>query len=120
MDGGTWDTLVAGGSDASVNAASAAFDQFLAQVASDGTVQHIVYFLTPELSGIPGVAALRPHLQQSCAQSPTKCDFIDLTPIWSGHPEYTAVGMVPVPTEAGATAIADAIWSDMQASCIAQ
>ena len=85
------------------------------------TVEHIIYFLTPEMPGIPGVAALRPQLQQACAQSSVPCDFIDLTPIWSGHAEYTMSDTgVPVPTEAGATAIADAIWSVMQQRCVAQ
>src|SRR5262249_30933942 len=56
MDGGTWDTI----QGAAVNDVAAAFTQFLTQVASDGTVQHIVYFLTPEIPTIPGVAALRP------------------------------------------------------------
>ena len=67
MDGGTWDTIVANGSDASVNSVVNTFGQFLTQVASDGTVEHIIYFLLPELPGIPGVAALRPLLQQACA-----------------------------------------------------
>jgi len=120
MDGGTWDTLVGQGSDASVNGAATAFAQFLAQVASDGTVQDVIYFLTPELPGIPGVAALRPLVQQACTQSSVRCHFIDLTPIWSGRADYTAAGAVPVPTEAGSVAIADAIWAVMQQRCIAQ
>ena len=121
MDGGTWDTLVANGSDASVSAVEATFRQFLAQVAADNTVQHIVYFLTPEMPGIPGVAALRPLLQQHCAGSAVPCHFIDLTPLWSNHPEYTMNDTgVPVPTDAGAIAIADTIWAVMQQSCIAQ
>ncbi len=49
MDGGGWDTILAGGSDASVTGVVNTFTQHLAKVASDGTVQHIVYFLYPEL-----------------------------------------------------------------------
>jgi hypothetical protein len=120
LDGGTWDTIVANGSDASVSSVTATFAQLLAQVARDGTVEHIVYFLQPELSGIPGVAALRPLLKQACGQSAVPCHFIDLQPVWAGHPEYTAAGAVPVPTSAGAGALADAIWSVMQQSCIGQ
>jgi hypothetical protein len=60
MDGGTWETIVAMNSGASVsdaaNSAAAAFGDFLAQVANDGTVQDVVYFLVPEAAGIPGVA----------------------------------------------------------------
>jgi len=120
MDGGTWDTLVAGGSEASVNSVATTFGQLLSQVASDGTVEHIIYFLTPELPGIAGVAALRPLMQQSCRQSSVPCHFIDLQPFWAGHPEYTTGDLVPIPTEVGATAIADAIWAEMQQRCVAQ
>jgi len=121
MDGGTWDTLIANGSDASVSSVDATFKQFLAQVATDGTVGHIIYFLTPEMPGIPGVAAVRPLLQQDCADSAVPCHFIDLTPIWSGHPEYTANDTgIPIPTDAGGNAMADAIWAVMQQACIAQ
>jgi hypothetical protein len=117
MDGGTWDTLIANGSDASVASAASAFTQFLAKVASDGTVKHVIYFLPPELPGIPGVAALRPLVQQACAQSAVRCHFLDLQPIWSGHPEYTE-GIFP--SDTGARVVADEIWSIMQAQCIAQ
>ena len=120
MDGGTWDTIVGMGSDASVNGAANTFGQLLAQVASDGTVEHIIYFLTPDIPGIPGVAALGPLLRQACDASAVPCRFIDLTPLWSGHAEYSTTGVIPVPTEAGGIVIADAIWSVMQQSCIAQ
>jgi hypothetical protein len=117
MDGGTWDTLIANGSDASVASAASTFTQHLAKVASDGTVEHVIYFLPPELPGIPGVAALRPLVQQACAQSAVPCHFLDLQPLWSGHPEYTE-GIFP--SEVGARVVADEIWAIMQASCIAQ
>jgi hypothetical protein len=119
MDGGTWDTLVAGGSSASVSSVVATFQQFLPKVASDGTVEHIIYYLPPELPSIAGVAALRPQLQQACAQSSVRCHFLDLQPLWAGHPEYTASDGIQSST-AGATVIADAIWAIMQQNCIAQ
>jgi hypothetical protein len=119
MDGGTWDTIVSGGSDASVADVVATFRQFLTQVAADGTVEHIVYYLCPELPGIPGVAALRPLLQQACTDSSVPCHFLDLQPLWAGHPEYTASSGIQS-SEAGAKVIADAIWTIMQQSCIAQ
>jgi hypothetical protein len=121
MDGGTWDTIMMGASDAVVTSVVNTFRDLLAKTASDGTVQHVVYFLVPELMGIPGVAALRPLLRDACAQStPVQCHFLDLDPIWMGHSEYTTPGLIPVPTEAGGIAIADAIWAIMQAECIAQ
>ncbi len=119
MDGGTWETLQANGSAASVSSAAAGFDQHLAKVASDGSVEHIVYFLPPELPGIPGVAALRPFVRDSCAQSAVPCHFLDLQPPWANHPEYTASNGI-LPTEAGARVLADAIWAIMQDHCIAQ
>jgi hypothetical protein len=119
MDGGTWDTLVANGSEASVNSAAAAFEQHLAKVASDGTVAHVVYFLPPELPGIPGVAALHPRVQQSCAASAVPCHFLDLQPLWTDPVDYTASNGI-LPTEAGAQVLANAIWAVMQDHCIAQ
>jgi hypothetical protein len=121
MDGGTWDTIVANGSDASVNSVVTTFGQFLSEVAGDGTVQHIIYFLPPELAGIPGVAPLRPLLQQACGASTVPCHFIDLQQqIWTAHPEYTDPNLVFLPTDEGSKAVADAIWAVMQLNCIAQ
>jgi len=115
MNGGTWDTIM-GGSPATV---ATAFEQFLADVESDGTVEHIVYFLQPELPSIPGVAALRPLVRSACDASAVPCHFLDLQPVWAGHPEYTDVSGIQA-SDAGATAIADEIWKIMQENCIAQ
>ena len=118
MDGGTWDTITANGSSASVMTAETGFTQFLAAVAADGTVQHLIYVLPPELPNIPGVADLRAPLEQACAQSTVPCHFLDAQTLWTGHPEYTASDGL-FPTTAGATAVADAIWTIMQTNCIA-
>jgi hypothetical protein len=124
MDGGTWDTIVANMQGGSVSTAAmtaaTAFDQLLTEIKSDGTVQHIVYYLTPELSGIPGVAILRPLVQASCQQSAVPCHFLDLQPLWAGHPEYTAQPGDTFASDAGGIALGDAIWSIMQQGCIAQ
>jgi hypothetical protein len=120
MDGGTWDTILANGSDASVSSVVATFDQFLAQVADDGTVQHIVYFMVPSIPLIAGAAALSPLLQQSCAASTVRCHFLDLQAIWSVHPEYTDTNLGFLPTEEGSQAVADAIWGVMRQNCITQ
>jgi hypothetical protein len=119
MDGGTWDTIMSNASAASVSSVASTFSQLLATVASDGTVDHIIYFLVPELSTIPGVAALRPLLSDACTQSTVPCHFLDLQPLWAGHPEYTVSGSF-VPTDAGGGVIAAAIWALMQQNCIAQ
>lgn len=123
MDGGTWDPIAAQARGEPVgpamNQAISTFETFLSEVASDGTVEHIVYFLVPELSTIPGVATMRPGLQAACANSAVLCHFLDLQPLWVGHPEYTAVDGIQA-SEAGARVIADSIWGIMQDNCIAQ
>jgi hypothetical protein len=119
MNGGTWDTIIDNGSDASVAGVIDTFEQFLAGVASDGTVEHIVYFLQPELPAIPRVASLRPELRSLCGSSTVPCYFIDLQALWAGHPEYTAPDGIQA-SDAGARTIADAIWEVMVENCIAQ
>ena len=118
-DGGGWDTILSGGSDASVASVGQTFTQHMAKIASDGTVQHVIYFLYPELSTIAGVTALRPVMQQVCASSTVPCYFLDLNPLWTGHPEYTAIDNIQA-SEMGAVVIADHIWDIMQRNCIAQ
>jgi hypothetical protein len=120
MDGGTLDTIMMDTS-ATVTSVANTFTQLLSTVADDGTVTAIIYFLMPELPNIPGVAALRPLLQQACTQSTVPCFFLDLQPLWVGHPEYTDTASGGIfPTDAGGTVIADAIWGLMQSNCIAQ
>jgi hypothetical protein len=125
MDGGTWDPISARATGASVSDAIddaiAGFDQFLTRVASDGTVEHVVYFLVPELMNIPGVADMRPRLRQACAASTVPCHFIDLQEIWEqGDPvRYTASNGFQA-SEEGGVAIGRAVWATMQANCIAQ
>lgn len=118
MDGGTWDTLNAGGSAASVNLVVNTFKQFLATIASDGTVEHIIYYLVPELPTVAGVAELRPKIFQACAESTVPCHFIDLQQSWA--PEYTDPTNGIQASEAGARKIADLVWQTMQDNCIAQ
>jgi hypothetical protein len=120
MDGGGFDLILGNGSSATIASVVAAFQQHLATVASDGTVQQIIYFLVPsELPATPSVATLGPKLQLLCVQSKVPCYFLDLGPIWMGHPEYTASDGV-LASDAGAVALADAIWAMMQQNCIAQ
>lgn len=124
MDGGTWDAVAAQTMQASVPdalaGAEARFRQFLADVASDGTVEHIVYFLVPPLSTVPGVDTLRPELQADCEGSAgVHCHFIDLKDAWADHPEYTGPSGIQ-PSTAGATEIGALIWQTMRDGCIAQ
>lgn len=127
MDGGTWDPVIANFTNMSVPAAIdnsiADFKAFIAKVESDGTVQHIVYFLMPELPTIPGVAEMRPELQQACEGSSVSCHFLDLEPLWKmrrdDEPSYTADNGTWA-SEKGGTVIAEAMWQIMQDDCIAQ
>jgi hypothetical protein len=123
MDGGTWDTIIAGMAGETVETATRVvteFEQFLAKVANDGTVQHIVYFLMPELPRIPGVRELRPGLQAAWEASTVPCHFLDLQPLWEGHPEYTDSVSGIQPSADGAAVIGDEIWRIMVENCIAQ
>jgi hypothetical protein len=121
MDGGTIDTIADKGSPASVAGVVTTFKQLLDNVEADGTVEQIVYVLMPELAAIYGVAALRPLVQQACADSTVPCYFLDLQMYWAGHPEYTTMpGGIPLPTDAGAREIATRLWMIMKDHCIAQ
>src|SRR4051812_5290556 len=123
MDGGTWDTIAAQAKGdpiaPAIDNAVSNFQRLLAEVAKDGTVEHIVYFLVPELPGVPGVATMRPRLQQVCADSTVPCHFLDLQPLWLAHPEFTSPDGFQS-SEPGARVIADSIWTIMQENCIAQ
>jgi hypothetical protein len=127
MDGGTWDPIIANLTGASVPAAIdtsiSNFRALLGKIASDGTVEHIVYYLMPELPTIPGVAVMRPQLQQACEESVVPCHFLDLQPLWEqradDEPSYTADDGIQASPKGG-TVIGEAIWKIMQEECIAQ
>lgn len=48
-----------------------------------------------------------------------RCHFVDLIPIFEGHPEYFAPTDIH-PSLVGSVAMADAVWETMQDNCIAQ
>jgi hypothetical protein len=129
MDGGTWDPIAYGVTDTTINNVVNTFKQFLSTVGSDGTVEHIIYFLCPELTGhpnaIPGVKALRTPMQAACEESAilhsVPCHFLDLQDLWAGHyADYTNSLNNIQASSTGARIIADAIWGIMQKNCIAQ
>lgn len=122
MDGGTWDTIMGSNAlNAAVTTAADGFKQFLAKVASDATVEHVIYFLCPEHATIPGVSALRPLMKSACAQSAVPCHFLDLQDYWAGHPEYIdASSGLAAPSDLGGQVLAEKIWEIMRTNCIAQ
>jgi hypothetical protein len=114
MDGGTFDTVQRGTGDDVILHVLESFAELLGQIATDGTVEHIVYFLQPDL--IAGVARLRPELMRLCAESVVPCHFINLQDFWVDDYSFLTIQA----SEAGGTAIGEAIWAVMQDNCIAQ
>jgi hypothetical protein len=127
MDGGATDILndnCAGMLTPDCPAARAAVDgaeQLFARFARDG-VEQLVYFFYGDPIDNPGMKdgfdLMRPLLENACGRSPLPCHFLDLRPIFDGHPEYVDVdGFVFTPE--GATAAAQATFELMQARCVA-
>ena len=112
MDGGTWDTIADErlGRVASTSAAST-FSQLLATVASDGTVEHVIYFLTPELPRHPGrrraapARCSRPARRARCRATSSICSrsgpAIPNTPPPTGLPVPTDAAPPSSPTRSG-------------------
>ena len=127
MDGIGNDMLRAGCATASDSCAAitnavATTKALFAKMASDGTVQDVVWMWYPLVPNNANLNALEqfiePKIQALCAASTVPCHWVPLAPVWAGHPEYTSDGLHP--TAAGAQATADAVWAKMQADCIAQ
>jgi hypothetical protein len=101
--------------------AVAGADQLLRQMATDG-VEAVIYFFYPDPED-PSLRArfdvLRPLMEATCDASPVGCHFLDLRPTFEGHGDFLLAGGI-IPTAAGSTATAAAIWSLMQRRCIAQ
>jgi hypothetical protein len=102
--------------------AAAAARSLLARMASDG-VEHVFYafYADPVDPAVrERMDALRPLIQSACESSPVPCHWIDLRTAFAGHyADYIrSDGLNPTP--AGAQASAAAIWSTMQAYCVAQ
>lgn len=119
MDGGATDCMNNGG-DAALAGAKSMFQT----MAQDG-VQKVAYFFYADPMGSSYASlkacldGLRPKMKALCdGLTAPKCSWLDLRPIWSGHPEYTADGIHP--TSVGAVVTGDAIWNVMKTNCIAQ
>jgi len=99
------------------NAANAA-NNLLQQMGNDGVVK-VLYFFYPEPVGSSysdlkaKLDVLRPMIQNIVnSTSNPQCYWLDLRPVWNGHPEYTSDGIHP--TSAGSEATANAIWDLIQ------
>jgi hypothetical protein len=62
--------------------------------------------------------AYEPSLQMN-PTAPIRCHFVDMVPVFEGHPEYFAATDIH-PNAAGSRAMAEAIWANMQADRAAQ
>jgi len=127
MDGGATDVLnddCAGMLTPECPAASAALqgaEELFSRFARDGVEQVVYFFYGDPVENPPleeGLNLLRPLLQNVCGHSPVPCHWLDLRPIFAGHPEYVGVDGL-VFTDAGATAAAAATFELMQARCVA-
>lgn len=123
MDGGGIDVMQQGKSQASVDGVVDKVEAHFAKVATDGTVQHIIYYTYPQLPAAgPGRDVgpmLQPGLQAACEASSVPCHYLYLEPLFAGHPEYIGDDNLHA-SEVGARVIAEAIWEIMQENCIAQ
>ncbi|HYP76423.1 MAG TPA: hypothetical protein VER12_10720 [Polyangiaceae bacterium] len=126
MDGGATDVLTgqcAGMLNPDCPAARAAVngaEQLFQRFAKDG-VEHVVYFFYGDPVGNPnlkdGLDVLRPLLRNVCGRSAVACHWLDLRPIFAGHPEYVGSDGL-VFTDAGASATAAATFAFMQKQCV--
>ena len=48
-----------------------------------------------------------------------RCHFVDMIPVFQGHPEYFATGDIH-PNRSGSAAMAAAVWDTMTSECVAQ
>lgn len=127
MDGGATDVLndnCAGMLTPECPAAAAAIrgaEELFSRFADDG-VESLVYFFYGDPVDNPslkdGIDLMRPLLENACGRSPVPCHWLDLRPVFKGHPEFVGVDGL-VFTDAGATAAAAATAELMQDRCIA-
>ena len=97
-------------------------------------IQDVVYFFYPRvpegtlLGGAHPNAILEyalPKVKALCASAYSvtggrlACHFVDMIPVFSGHPEWFVPGDIH-PNAQGSAAMAQAVWSAMQNDCIAQ
>jgi len=120
MDGGGNDCLLNNNGDAAYTAAQALF-----RTMAQNNTQKVVYFFYPDPVGSNYASlktcldALRPRMKSLCdGLTAPKCYWLDLRPLWNGHPEYTSDGIHP--TDAGSRVTGDAIWEVMKTNCVAQ
>ena len=116
-----------------VDVALEAADKMLNNGIAHG-VQHVVYFFYPNVpegtivGGTHPNAILEyaaPKVQEFCDSTfertggKATCYFVDLRPVFKGHPEYFAPTDIH-PNTMGSAAMAKAVWQTMKDNCLAQ
>jgi hypothetical protein len=128
MTGGAGDALQSCPDDSNedcglMETAATGAQALLDRMAQDG-IEEIVYFFYPDPVDNADVKqhldALRPRVEQICADSLTPCHFLDLRPVFAGnYDDYVGFdGLIFSPE--GSRATADAIWQVMQRECVGQ
>lgn len=118
-----------------VDLALAAADDMMGRVETlDNKITHVVYFFYPNVPQPTVVGGTAPNaildyaaplVQEFCdgtferSGGKIQCHFVDLRPVFEGHPEYFAPTDIH-PNLAGSAAMAEAIWQKMQQQCLAQ
>jgi hypothetical protein len=122
MNGSGNDFLAANCTDCqALSNAVTAVEDLLDTVAADGTVQHVIYYFYPDLTFSPLFPAaadfLRPQMQAACENSPVPCHFLDLRPVFAGHPEFIGPDNLH-PSVPGSDAMAGALFDIIEANPI--
>jgi len=101
-------------------AAAAGAERLFSRMADDG-VEHVVYFYYADPVGNADVKAgldvLRPFVENACGRAALPCHFIDLRPVFAGHPEFAAADGL-VFADGGASAAASAVLDVMLERCV--
>jgi hypothetical protein len=106
----------------------------LMNAAADKGVKDVVYFFYPHVPDGTIVGGAKPNaildyalplVKATCDGASARtggrltCHFLDLIPVFDGHPEYFAFTDIH-PNPAGSKAMAQAVWKIMKDRCIAQ
>jgi hypothetical protein len=105
---------------------------------ADSGVKDAVFFFYPKVPtgtwlaqdpngmldyALPKIQAECDNAYQTSVQAnpakPIRCHFVNLVPVFDGHPEYFAMGDLH-PNPMGSKAMATAVWAKMKQDCVAQ
>jgi hypothetical protein len=109
-------------------------EQVLMDRMADVGVRDVVFFFYPTVPNGTILGGTNPNAIASWASPKVKagcegaydrtgrrlrCHFVDMVPVFKGHPEYFATGDIH-PNTSGSAAMAKAVWETMTSACVAQ